>query len=244
MGVETFVLVNWHEGNIASMNAVATDLQDRYDCTFVAAQACYVAQRLYRDEGGELTHGGGIETLAMLAHDPDAGEGRPGRRADPAAGRDRDGRDAPLPRGLRLHHRRHRARDDGWFGNPAWATPERAETFTNVVADGVLELLDGVMKARDIRRRSRRGEGARWHRTRSGWLRSASGGGPACSPAAPSAATRSSSTAASAATRPSATAFQEEFGVPNAGVLLRGAARRPRGRGRHRHDAERHAHAR
>ena len=71
MGVETFVLVNWHEGNIASMNAVATDLQDRYDCTFVAAQACYVAQRLYRDEGGELTHGGGIETLAMLAHDPE-----------------------------------------------------------------------------------------------------------------------------------------------------------------------------
>ena len=29
MGVHTVVLVNWHEGNIASMNAVATDLQDR-----------------------------------------------------------------------------------------------------------------------------------------------------------------------------------------------------------------------
>ena len=68
--MRTVVLVNWHEGNIASMNAVATDLQDRHDVTFVAAQACYVAQRLYRDEGGELTHGGGIETLAVLAHDP------------------------------------------------------------------------------------------------------------------------------------------------------------------------------
>ena len=55
---------------------------------------------------------------------------------------------------------------------------------------------------------------------------------------------RSSSTAASAATRPSATAFQEEYGVAARRVLLRGAARRPRGRGRHRHDAERHAQGR
>src|SRR5262249_28047780 len=35
-GAETVILVNWHEGNIASMNAVATDLQDRYDVTFIA----------------------------------------------------------------------------------------------------------------------------------------------------------------------------------------------------------------
>jgi creatinine amidohydrolase/Fe(II)-dependent formamide hydrolase-like protein len=48
--------------------------------------------------------------------------------------------------------------DDGWFGNPTWATPERAEKFTSVVADGVLELLDGVMKARDIRRQQQERE--------------------------------------------------------------------------------------
>ena len=77
--------------------------------TFVAAQACYVAQRLYREEGGELTHGGRHRDPRDARPRPRAGEGRPGGRADPAAGRHRDGRDAPLARGLRLHHRRHRA---------------------------------------------------------------------------------------------------------------------------------------
>jgi hypothetical protein len=42
--------------------------------------------------------------------------------------------------------------DDGWYGNPGWATPDRAAKFTTVVADGVLELLDTVLKARDVRR--------------------------------------------------------------------------------------------
>src|SRR5680860_32545 len=70
MGVKTFVFVNWHEGNIASLDAVATDLQDRLDVLVVTAQACYTAQRIYAEQGGELTHGGGIETLAVLAHDP------------------------------------------------------------------------------------------------------------------------------------------------------------------------------
>jgi creatinine amidohydrolase len=158
MGVRTFVLVNWHEGNIASMNAVATDLQDRYDCTFVAAQACYVAQRLYRDEGGELTHGGGIETLAMLAHDPELVKtDRAGEPTRPPGAIEMDA--------MRRSHEVYgfitdvtELCDDGWFGNPTWATPERAEKFTSLVADGVLELLDGVMKARDIRRQQQERE--------------------------------------------------------------------------------------
>lgn len=152
MGVQTFVLVNWHEGNIASMNAVATDLQDAWDCTFVAAQACYVAQRLYRDEGGELTHGGGIETLAMLAHDPALVKA------------DRAGEPTRPPGALEMDAMRRSSEvygfitdvselaDDGWYGNPGWATQDRAAKFTTVVADGVLELLDTVLQARDIRR--------------------------------------------------------------------------------------------
>jgi creatinine amidohydrolase len=152
MGVETFVLVNWHEGNIASMNAVATDLQDRHDCTFVAAQACYVAQRLYRAEGGELTHGGGIETLAMLAHDPSLVKtDRAGEPTRPPGALEMDA--------MRRSHEVYgfitdvsELADDGWYGNPAWATPDRAAKFATVVADGVLEQLGSVMRARDIRR--------------------------------------------------------------------------------------------
>jgi creatinine amidohydrolase len=159
MGVETFVLVNWHEGNIASMNAVATDLQDRFDATFVAAQACYVAQRLYRDEGGELTHGGGIETLAMLAHDPALVKAeRAGEPTRPPGALEMDA--------MRRSHEVYgfitdvsELADDGWYGNPGWATADRAAKFTTVVADGVLELIDTVLKARDIRRDIRRPQG-------------------------------------------------------------------------------------
>lgn len=158
MGVETFVLVNWHEGNIASMNAVATDMQDRHDCTFVAAQACYVAQRVYRDEGGELTHGGGIETLAMLAHDPTLVKAdRAGEATRPPGAEEMDA----MRRSTEVYGfitDVSELADDGWYGNPAWATRERAESFAAVVADGVIELLGGVMKARDIRRKQREGQ--------------------------------------------------------------------------------------
>jgi creatinine amidohydrolase len=149
MGVKTFVLVNWHEGNIASMNAVATDLQDRFDATFFAVQACYTAQRVYREAGGELTHGGGIETLAMLAYDPTLV--KVDRAGEPTR-----------PAGAEAMDRMRRSREvygfitdvselagSGWYGNPEWATPERAATFTTTVSDAVLASLAEVMQARE-----------------------------------------------------------------------------------------------
>ena len=151
LGVRTVVLVNWHEGNIASMNAVATDLQDRHDVTFVAAQACYVAQRLYREDGGELTHGGGIETLAVLAHDPALV--RAERAGEPTRPAGADAMDR-----MRRSHEVYgfitdvsELADEGWYGNPHWATAERAESFADVVADGVVELVRGVVAARKAR---------------------------------------------------------------------------------------------
>lgn len=154
LGVETFVLVNWHEGNIASMNAVATDLQGRHGATFIAAQACYVAQRLYRDQGGELTHGGGIETLAVLARD--ASLVRLDRASEPTRPPGAEEMDA-----MRRSHEVYGFITDvseltvhGWYGNPWWASPERARQFTQTVADGVLKLLEGILSARGGRRRA------------------------------------------------------------------------------------------
>lgn len=151
MGVKTFVLVNWHEGNIASMNAVATDLQDRYDTTFVGAQACYTAQRLYREEGGELTHGGGIETLAILAYDPALVKAdRAGEPTRPEGAHEMDA----MRRSSEVYGfitDVSELADDGWYGNPQWATAERAEHFTKVVTEGVLEQLEVVFRARDLR---------------------------------------------------------------------------------------------
>lgn len=148
MGVHTVVLVNWHEGNIASMDAVATDLQDRHGTTFVAAHACYTAQRVYREAGGELTHGGGIETLAVLAHDPALVNveraGEPSRPAG-AAGTD------AMRRSTEVHGYVTdvtELADAGWYGDPGWATPERAESFAGTVADAVVQQVRAVLDAR------------------------------------------------------------------------------------------------
>jgi creatinine amidohydrolase len=129
------------------MNAVATDLQDRHEVTFVAAQACYVAQRLYADEGGELTHGGGIETLAVLAYDPSLVKAeRAGEPTRPPGALEMDA--------MRRSHEVYGFITDvtelaleGWYGNPSWATQERAARFVDVVADGVVEKVRGVIAA-------------------------------------------------------------------------------------------------
>jgi creatinine amidohydrolase len=148
MGVKTFILVNWHEGNIASMNAVATDLQGRADATFFAVQACYTAQRVYRDEGGELTHGGGIETLAMLAYDPTlVNIDRVGEPVRPA-GADAMDRMRRSQEVYGFITDVSELADAGWYGNPGWATPERAAQFTDKVAAAVLASLEDVMGAR------------------------------------------------------------------------------------------------
>ena len=150
-GAETVILVNWHEGNIPSMNAVATDLQDRHDVTFIAAQACYTAQRLYREDGGELTHGGGIETLAILAYDASLVKAdRAGEPTRPAGALEMDEmRRSPEVYGFITDV--SELADDGWYGNPQWASVERSKDFTDVVASGVLAGIDVVVNARRIR---------------------------------------------------------------------------------------------
>ena len=148
MGARTFVFVNWHEGNIASLDAVATDLQTSNDVLVVTAHACYTAQRIYAPEGGELTHGGGIETLAVLAHDPDLA--RVDRIKEPTR-----------PDGAEELDAMRRSRevygyitdvteiaDDGWYGNPAWADEERAGRFATSVADEIATTVESILKLR------------------------------------------------------------------------------------------------
>lgn len=138
MGVTRFVFVNWHEGNIASMDGVATEIQDRHPGVYVVtSHACYAAQRIYAASGGELTHGGGIEVLAVMAHDPAlvyldrAGDAT---RPDNAIALDE----------MRRSHETHgyitdvtEIDADGWYGNPTWATLDMARDFAATVADDV-----------------------------------------------------------------------------------------------------------
>jgi creatinine amidohydrolase len=148
MGARTFVFVNWHEGNIPSLDSVATDLQTNNEVLVVTAHACYTAQRIYTPAGGELTHGGGIETLAVLAHDPALA--RVDRISEPTR-----------PDGAEELDAMRRSRevygyitdvteiaDDGWYGNPAWADEERAAGFAKSVADEIAATVESIMKMR------------------------------------------------------------------------------------------------
>ena len=147
-GTHTVVLVNWHEGNISSMDAVATRLQAERGTTFVAAQACYVAQRIYAEHGGELTHGGGIETLAVLAHDATLVKlHRAGEARRPAGAEDMDG----IRRSREVYGYVTDVAElttEGWYGDPGWADQERAAGFAGVVADAVVTMVDTVVTAR------------------------------------------------------------------------------------------------
>jgi creatinine amidohydrolase len=152
MGVRRLVFVNWHEGNIASLDAVATDLQDERGLVVATAQACYVAQRLYGPLGGELTHGGGIETMSVMAYDPSL------------LALERAGEPARPPGAAELDDMR-RSREvygyvtdvtlmatDGWYGNPGWATSQRAEDFAGTVGDEILRRLEVVLDLQDRHR--------------------------------------------------------------------------------------------
>jgi creatinine amidohydrolase len=148
MGARAFVLVNWHEGNIASLDAVATDLQTRHEVLVVTAHACYTAQRVYASMGGELTHGGGIETLAVLAHDPELVQ------------RDRV-REPSRPEGAEALDAMRRSReiygyitdvteiaDDGWYGDPQWADDGLAQDFAATVAEEIAGGVESILKLR------------------------------------------------------------------------------------------------
>lgn len=152
MGARTFVFVNWHEGNIASLDAVATELQTGDDVLVVTAQACYTAQRLYAAMGGELTHGGGIETLSVLAHDP--GLVRLDRVTEPTRPEGADALDA-----MRRSRETYgyitdvtEIADDGWYGSPQWADEGLAREFATTVGEEIAGEVESILKMRGIER--------------------------------------------------------------------------------------------
>jgi creatinine amidohydrolase len=148
MGAKTLVFVNWHEGNIASLDAVGTDLQTRHEVLVVAAQACYTAQRVYTPMGGELTHGGGIETLAVLAHDPDLV--RLERVTEPTRPEGADALDA-MRRSRETYGYITDVTEiaaDGWYGAPHWANEGLAQDFAGTMAEEIAARVESILKLR------------------------------------------------------------------------------------------------
>lgn len=146
MGLRSFVFVNWHELNAPSLDGVATDLQDRHDARFIVAHACYVAQRIYADEGGELTHGGGIETMAVMAHDPSLVDIEAASEPTRPPGADETDK---MRRSREVYGFVTDVREiasDGWYGDPWWATQERADGFVERVTDELVQMLASIAR--------------------------------------------------------------------------------------------------
>jgi creatinine amidohydrolase len=144
MGARTLIFVNWHELNTPSLNAVAMELQDATPARVFVAQACYVAQRLYANDGGSLTHGGSIETMAVMAHDESLVKADLAREATRPPG-------AAEADAMRRSHEVYGFITDvteiareGWYGDPAWATAERAATFPGIVVDEIAARLESI----------------------------------------------------------------------------------------------------
>jgi len=144
MGARALVLVNWHELNTPPIDAVAMEVQAETSARVYVAQACYVAQRVYADEGGSLTHGGSIETVAVMAHDPSLV--RIERAGEPARPHGAVAADE-----MRRSHEVYGFVTDvgeiaeaGWYGEPQWATPERAATFPARVVDEIAARLEAI----------------------------------------------------------------------------------------------------
>jgi creatinine amidohydrolase len=136
-GVERLLVVNWHEGNTATLRLAAQEAQLRHEHLQVAiAETHLVARDL---SGGELplTHAGSLETAAVLAVDESL--------VDLARATDA----TPAELGEEGHElfRRHDVfpvlrdfRDvapSGWYGDPEAVTRERAEELLAGVAEHV-----------------------------------------------------------------------------------------------------------
>jgi creatinine amidohydrolase len=158
MGARTLVLLNWHEMNTPSLNGVAAKVQADRDATVVVAQACYTAQRIYRDEGGELTHGGSIETLGVIAEDPAL------VRHDRIEAVSRPPHAAALDemrRGTEVYGFVTDVGEfggDGWYGDPEWATEERAADFVERVSAEVATQVEHVISLRRAATTDEKGE--------------------------------------------------------------------------------------
>ena len=70
-GAKRLLILNWHEGNSASLALAAEALHREAGLSVVTCHACYVAADLYGASSGGLTHGGEIEALAVLAYRPE-----------------------------------------------------------------------------------------------------------------------------------------------------------------------------
>ena len=117
-----------------------------------ASAACFVAEELFGEECNGLTHGGEIETLAVLAYRPELVHiDRIDRSSDHVHGQKMDALRRTRAYQPVLTDVRSIA-PTGWYGSPQFATVEKAQRMLNSVADSIArksaEILEQLDKLR------------------------------------------------------------------------------------------------
>jgi creatinine amidohydrolase len=136
-GVSRIVLVNWHEGNSATLRIAAAEAQQRHSVRIVIAESHVITHSLYPDEM-EFTHAGSMETAAVLAYEPGLVHlDRLMEASDRASGETAHA----LFRRPDVYPVLEDFRDiapTGWYGRPERADADRAEEIAEAVADHVV----------------------------------------------------------------------------------------------------------
>lgn len=145
-GARRVVVVNWHELNEPLIALVASKMQQTHPVRFVLVQAHYVALDLYGQDVG-LTHGGLLEALPVLAHDPALA--RLERGTDPSP-RDKGSKMDELRRRREAYTVVHDVREmypTGWYGTLEGATVARAQEFVAGVTARIVEYVTEALEA-------------------------------------------------------------------------------------------------
>ena len=148
-GAKYLLILNWHEGNSASLSIAAEALHREHGMTVLTVHACYVAAELWGHDCGGLTHGGEIEALAVMAHQPDL------------VHLDRIDYSSDQKHGLQMDKlRRTRSYQPvltdirsiaptGWYGSPEHATAEKGLRMLADIADAIAAEATTTFKSLD-----------------------------------------------------------------------------------------------
>ena len=157
-GAKYLLILNWHEGNIASLAIAAETLHRQYGMTVVTAQACYVAAELFGPTCGGLTHGGEIEALAALAYRPDLVHlDRVSHSSDKQLGHTMDKLRRTRSFQPVLTDIRSIA-PTGWYGAPQPATEKRGLEMVKTIAEAIVKEATEIFKQLDTVQGGRAGE--------------------------------------------------------------------------------------
>jgi len=148
-GADRLLLVNWHEGNSATLRLAADRAQRELGVQVVIAESHVITHRSFPEEM-EFTHAGSMETSAVLAYDASLVHLD---RATPASDRVHGDEAHALYRQPDVYPVMsdfHSVASTGWYGSPETASQERAEEIAEYVADHVVRRAMEIWEALGI----------------------------------------------------------------------------------------------